>query len=144
MNEFVKDLKISKFEGRNEKIPKLTPEDFKLTEETIKAMKPFNYLFEQLSNEAVRLTDKAFFDCMQDYLGCKSADDIYNILTTASFVRFNEIVPLINDRVKEYIGYYSIGYGEMKEPMKQSEELLMKFRNEWEDIYGTDKNDESV
>ena len=151
MNEFVKDLKISKFEGRNDKIPELTPEDFELTNATIEAMKPYNDLIKQLSDELIRLTEKAFFDCMQDYLGCKSADDIYNILTTASFVRFNEIVPLINDRIKEYIGYYGSGYGEMKEPMKKSEEFLEKLKSRWNEIYetggnqnGTDKNNADI
>lgn len=147
MLEYLKGLEIKKhFDTPDPTIPEFTEEDFK------EAMSNTPNLYMDTVNTIVELeskmTDQAIFDCCQDYLGCKSADDVYNLMTTEEFVHFNEIVVLINERIKAYIRSLGPWFASsviqirtMQKPLVKSEEMLKLYQERWDALYNTDEED---
>lgn len=147
MLEYLKGLEIKKhFDTPDPTIPEFSEEDFK---EAMEAMDTPN-LYKDMVNTIVELeskmTDQAIFDCCQEYLGCKSADDIYNLMTTDAFTRFNEIVKLINERIKAYVGSLGpvfassvIQIREMQKPLVKSDEMLKLYRERWDVLYNEEE-----
>lgn len=139
-NEFLKGLKVDRScidKDRIEKMHKAfdcTSDDFKKACTDFSAI--VDPIIDQLTDHNLKMTDRALFDCMQEYLGCKSSDDVYYILTSASFHRFNEIVKLINDRIAQYTGVeLASGVGPLMHPIAKSTETRMKLKARWEEIY---------
>ena len=88
---------------------------------------------------AVKLYRKAIFDCCQEYLGCKTADDMYEIMTSEEGVqRFNRIVDTINSRVVSYTGIPRAMFRNverLENPWPKSEKKLEILRNRWASMY---------
>lgn len=149
MLEYLKGLEIKKhFDTPDPTIPEFTEEDFK------EAMSNTPNLYRDMVNTIVELeskmTDQAIFDCCQDYLGCKSADDVYNLMTTDEFVHFNEIVTLINERIKAYVGSLGpwfassvIQIREMQKQLEKSDEMLKLYRERWNVLYNNEEEENS-
>lgn len=99
-------------------------------------------LMSRLINERIQLTDKACFDCFKEYLDCQKADDVFVIMTSSVlYHHYNEILPLINARIAEYVGGPCMGLGEMTEPAAGSREMLETLRARWDEIYKEDNNE---
>ena len=99
-------------------------------------------LMSRLIGEQIRLTDKACFDCFKEYLDCQKADDVFVIMTSSVlYHHYNEILPLINARIAEYVGGPCMGLGEMTEPAAGSREMLETLRARWDEIYKEDDNE---
>jgi len=96
-------------------------------------------LYMRMVYDIMRTSDKACFDCFREYLGCKTADDVFKIMTTESMYHlYNEIVPLINQRIGEYLnltGIGFLGFCETDKPADDSKESLDRLRARWEEIY---------
>ena len=97
----------------------------------------------QFVDEKTKEVDKIFFDCFQQYLGCKKADDVFVILTSpAMFHHYNDILPCINAKIAQEVGPLGspsgvccIEFEKMTEPVKGSREMLETLRTRWEEIY---------
>lgn len=145
MSEHLKGLKINKhFDTPDPTIPKFTEEDFK------EAMSNTPNLYMDTVNTIIELeskmTDQAIFDSCRDCLGCKSADDVYNLMTTEEFVHFNEIVTLINERIKAYVGSLGPWFASsvtqirtMSKPLVKSDEMLKLYRERWDVLYNNEE-----
>lgn len=96
-------------------------------------------LYMRMVYDIMRKSDKACFDCFREYLGCQNADDVFTIMTSPTlFHRYNEIVPLINQRIAEYLNLSSIGflgYETTDKPADGYGEALERLRGRWEEIY---------
>ena len=97
----------------------------------------------QLVDEKARAVDKIVFDCFQQHLGCKKADDVFVIVTSpVMFHHYNDILPHINEKLAREIGPLGspsgvccIEFNKMTEPTKGSREMLEALRTRWEEIY---------
>lgn len=95
----------------------------------------------QFVDEKSKEVDKIVFDCFQQYIGCKKADDIFVILTSpAMFHHYNDILPCINAKLAREVGPLGsppvvIKLGEMTEPARGSHEMLESLRARWEEVY---------
>ena len=96
-------------------------------------------LYMRMVYDIMRKSDKACFDCYREYLGCQNADDVFTIMTSPTlFHRYNEIVPLINQRIAEYLnlsGIGFLGYETTDKPADDSKESLDRLSARWEEIY---------
>lgn len=152
MNPYLKDMKIEKFpkdkSSSSKKFSENMAREFTV-EDFIEAMKnnPMN-LYDKIVygiiDEQTKIMDKIICDSFKDYLGCKSGEDMYIILTSVDhFFKYNSIVKLINEHLKSTM----MGFGpdglvpqvsELSEPIKESDELKDKLINVWRDTYGKD------
>ena len=95
----------------------------------------------QFADEKAKEVDKIVFDCFQEHLGCKKADDVFVIVTSpVMFHRYNDILPYINEKLVQEVGPLGsppecIKLGELTEPTKGSREMLETLRTRWEEIY---------
>lgn len=96
----------------------------------------------QFADEKAKEVDKIVFDCFQEHLECKKADDVFAIVTSpVMFHRYNDILPYINEKIEREIGplgphpNYCIKLGRLTEPAKESREMLETLRTRWEEIY---------
>ena len=97
----------------------------------------------QFVDEKTKEVDKIFFDCFQQYLGCKKADDVFVILTSpVMFHHYNDILPCINAKIAQEVGPLGspsgvrcIEFEKMTEPAKGSREMLETLRTRWEEVY---------
>lgn len=100
-------------------------------------------VIKQFVDEKTKDVDRIVFDCFQQYLGCKKADDVFAILTSpAMFNNYNDILPCINAKLAQEVGplgspsgAHYIKLGEMTEPATGSHEMLETLRTRWEEIY---------
>lgn len=146
MLEYLKGLEIKKhFDTPDPTIPEFSEEDFKEAMDTPNLYKDMVNTIVELES---KMTDQAIFDCCQDYLGCKSADDIYNLMTTDAFTRFNEIVKLINERIKAYVGSLGPWFASsviqiraMQKPLEKSDEMLKLYQERWDALYNTEEEE---
>ena len=144
MLEYLKGLEIKKhFDTPDPTIPEFSEEDFKEAMDTPNLYKDMVNTIVELES---KMTDQAIFDCCQDYLGCKSADDIYNLMTTDAYTRFNEIVKLINERIKAYVGSLGPWFASsvlqiraMTKPLVKSDEMLKLYRERWDILYNNEE-----
>lgn len=144
MLEYLKGLEIKKhFDTPDPTIPEFSEEDFK---EAMDTPNLYNDMVNTIVELESKMTDQAIFDCCQEYLGCKSADDIYNLMTTDAFTRFNEIVKLINERIKAYVGSLGPWFASsviqiraMQKPLVKSEEMLKLYRERWDVLYNNEE-----
>ena len=143
MNPYLKNLKIEKFPKKKlGTIPELTPGDFEV--EKCYNMNLYNDLVDKIMEDQTKIMNKIICDSFKEYLGCKSGEDMYIILTSVGhFFKYNSIVKLINEHLKSaMMGFGPDGLvpqvGELSGPIKESDELKHKLIKAWEDTYGTD------
>ena len=152
MNPYLKDMKIEKFpkdkSSSSKKFSENMAREFTV-EDFIEAMKnnPMN-LYDKIVygiiDEQTKIMDKIICDSFKDYLGCKSGEDMYIIITSAGHLhKYNQIVDLFNEHLKTAM----MGFGpdgivpqisKLSEPLKESDELKHKMMRAWEDAYGKD------
>lgn len=126
----------------------LDSEEFSLNvfDETAKILsgqKLYTDVINQFVDEKTKDVDRIVFDCFQQYLGCKKADDVFMIMTSpVMFHNYNDILPCINARLEREVGplgspsgVHCIKLGEMTEPATRSHEMLETLRTRWEEIY---------
>lgn len=97
----------------------------------------------QFANEKAKEVDKIVFDCFQEHLGCKKADDVFVIVTShVMFHQYNDILPYINEKLTQEVGSLGspsgvccIKLNELTEPVKASCKMLETLRTRWEEIY---------
>lgn len=87
-----------------------------------------------------RLYRKAIYDCFQEYLGCKTADDMYEIMISDEGIkRYNEIVDKINSRIAKYTGHPLSAFRNVERleesPWDKGEERLEQLRASWIWVY---------
>lgn len=152
MNPYLKGIKIEKFPKVDASASKKFAENMArefTVEDFTEAMKnnPMN-LYDKIVygiiDEQTKIMDKIICDSFKDYLGCKSGEDMYIILTSVDhFFKYNSMVKLINEHLKSNM----LGFGpeglvpqvsELSEPIKESDELKDKLINVWRDTYGID------
>ena len=142
------ELDSEKFHELIEKARKFKAEEFSLNvfAETAKILGEQNLytdVIKQFVDDRTKDVDKIVFDCFQQYLGCKKADDVFVILTSpAMFHNYNDILPCINARLAREVGplgspsgLHCIKLGEMTEPATGTHEMLETLRTRWEEIY---------
>lgn len=142
------ELDSEKFHELIEKACKFKAEEFSLNvfDETAKILGGQNLytdVIKQFVDERSKDVDRIVFDCFQQYLGCKKADDVFVILTSpAMFHNYNDILPCINAKLALDVGplgspsgMQCIKLGEMTEPATGSREMLETLRTRWEEIY---------
>lgn len=103
----------------------------------------YTEIVEQFVHDTENKIDKIVFDCFQQHLGCKNADDVLAIVTSpVMFHRYNDILPYINETIAREIGSLGspsgeccIKFTEMTEPAKRSRERLETLRRIWEEVY---------
>lgn len=141
--EKARKLKLEKFKAHE-----LTPENFSVSDfaEAAKILGEQNLytdVIKQFVDDRTKDVDKIVFDCFQQYLGCKKADDVFAILTSpAMFHNYNDILPCINARLAREVGplgspsgVHCIKLGKMIEPATRSHDMLETLRTRWEEIY---------
>lgn len=153
MNPHLKNLKIEKFlkdrcsssKKFSENIGReFTVEDFKEAMKIDYHMNLFNKIVDGIVDEQTKIMDKIICDAFKDYLGCKSGEDMYIILTSIGhFFKYNSIVKLINEHLEATMMGFGPDrlvpqVGELSEPLKESDELKDKLINAWRTTYGTD------
>lgn len=144
MNPHLKNLKIEKFPKKKLESPGilLTPENFEV--EKCYNMNLYNEIVDEIIDEQTKIMNKIICDSFKDYLGCKSGEDMYIILTSVGhFFKYNSIVKLINEHLESAMMRFGPDghvpqVGELSEPRKESDELKHKLIKVWEDTYGTD------
>ena len=164
-NGTVTELSPEKFHELIEKARKLTPvnpiflnrgypdladtaekfsvNDFAEAVKILNEQKLYTDVISQFVDEKTKEVDKIVFDCFQQYLGCKKADDVFAILTSpVMFHNYNGILQCINTRLAREVGPLGspsgmrcIKLGEMTEPATGSPEMLETLRTRWKEIY---------
>ena len=142
------ELDSEKFHELIEKARKFKAEEFSLNvfAETAKILGEQNLytdVIKQFVDDRTKDVDRIVFDCFQQYLGCKKADDVFVILTSpAMFHNYNDILPCINAKLAREVGplgspsgMHCIKLGEMTEPATGTHEMLETLRTRWEEIY---------
>lgn len=97
----------------------------------------------QFVGEKTKDVDRIVFDCCQEHLGCKTADDVFVMVTSpVMFHRYNDILPYINEKITQEVGSFGspsgeccIKLGELTKPAKKSCEILETLRARWEEVY---------
>ena len=119
----------------------LSTSDFIEAAKNLKEYHLYTDVVKQFVDEKVKEADKIVFDCFQQHLGCKKADDVFVILTSpVMFHHYNDILPYINEKLKLEVGPLgsppqNIKLLEMTEPANGSREMLETLRARWEEIY---------
>lgn len=164
-NDTVTELSSEKFHELIEKARKLTPtdpmflnrgypdltdatekfsvNDFAEAAKILGEQNLYTDVIKQFVDEKTKDVDRIVFDCFQQYLGCKNADDVFAILTSpVMFHNYNGILQCINTRLAREVGplgspsgMHCIKLGEMTEPATGSHEMLETLRTRWEEIY---------
>lgn len=142
------ELDSEEFHELIEKARKFKAEEFSLNvfAETAKILSGQNLytdVIKQFVDDRTKDVDKIVFDCFQQYLGCKKADDVFVILTSpAMFHNYNDILPCINAKLAREVGplgspsgAHCIKLGKMIEPATRSHDMLETLRTRWEEIY---------
>lgn len=144
MNPYLKNLKIEKFPKKKLESPgiPLTPENFEV--EKCYNMNLYNDIVDKIIEDQNKIMNQIICGSFKDYLGCKSGEDMYIILTSVGYLhKYNQIVDLVNEHLKTAM----MGFGpdgivpqisKLSEPLKESDELKHKMINAWEDVYGKD------
>ena len=137
LHRLVKGVKVKHFKIDHKPIPEFSVSDF---EEASKCLE--NNLYMKMAQDIcdfeIKTYNKCILEAFERYLGCKSGEDVYNILTNpTTFFRYNAYVEYINERIKWYFEgyglYYHVEVGQLKEPVPKSDELLETFKNAWEE-----------
>ena len=143
MNPYLKGIKIEKFPKKRLKtIPELTPGDLEV--EKCYNMNLYNEVVDKIIEDQNKIMNQIICGSFKDYLGCKSGEDMYIIITSAGHLhKYNQIVDLVNEHLKTAM----MGFGpdgivpqisKLSEPLKESDELKHKMMRAWEDAYGKD------
>lgn len=117
--------------------------DFADAAKILDGQKLYTDVIKQFVDEKAKDVDRIVFDCFQQYLGCKKADDVFVIMTSpVMFHNYNDILPCINERLAQEVGplgspsgVYCIKLDEMTEPATGSYEMLETLCTRWEEIY---------
>lgn len=143
MNPYLEDVKID----NRTAIPStklnlfhtFNPKEFEFNEYYYTS-RTYQDLAEKIAKEENKIVDKVIYNAFRDYLECRSGEDIYNILTSNNFYKYNEIVDIINNQLNIVMKnrYFCRPFGKLSIPIKESEELKHQFIRLWEDIYGKD------
>jgi hypothetical protein len=121
----------------------LSTSDFIEAAKNLNEYSLYTDIIDEIVDERSRKVDKIIFDCFQQHLGCKKADDVFTIMTSpVMFHHYNDILPYINEMIAQEIGPLGSPYGEfcckceeLTEPAKGSREMLETLRTRWEEIY---------
>lgn len=120
----------------------LTPKDFEV--EKCYNMSLYNGIVDEIIEEQTKIMNQVICESFHDWLGCKSGENMYIILTSAGYLHdYNHIVDSVNEKLK--ISMMGLGPScvvpqirKLSKPLKESDELKHKLVKAWEDTYGTD------
>lgn len=127
----------------------LTEEDFKAASEMCDIYQGCKELVDSTQRYAEaqsKMVDKIILDAFTVHLGCKSVEDVYEIITSESkFGWLNAYIHLINDSIQSNIdpigtslSYFQVS--PISKPFERSDTLLEKLRECWKTIYGEGDN----
>ena len=141
MNTYLTDLKVDRVPKEIEDI-KLR--EFKFSEEYFDYAKScMDSFYQEMADAFIKdqadVVSKVICECFAYYLECKSGHDMYVILTTIQFVKYNYIVEFINERLKYSLCPFGDMFevfqvGALSKPLEPSEELENKLVIEWERV----------
>ena len=143
LNKYCKDLKIKSFKTELKPIDFGT-KDF-LGKEFEDASDVFNKAIDDYFDECTRVMNTVICDCFRDYLGCKSGEDMCNIISSVEFVKYNEIVDLINEHLRDAFSGSGTDLvpqlGGQKEPIPLTEESRKLIIDMWNEMYKEKENE---
>lgn len=146
--KYCKDIKIKSFDEKRKKYPYVGDRDFNV-EDFEHVNNATNNMFQKVIddyfNECMRVMNTVICDCFRDYLGCKSGEDMCNIISSVQFVKYNEIVDLINERLRDAFsgsgGDLVPQLGGQKEPIPLTEEARKLIIDMWNEVYKEKENE---
>ena len=141
INKYLKDIKTEKFPKVDASSSKkfaenigreFTVKDFQEAEKNLSNMSLYNEIVDKIVEEQIMIMNQVICGSFKDYLGCKSGNDIYIILTSVGYLhKYNQIVDSINEKLKiSMMGFGPDGLvpqiRKLSEPLKESDELRHK------------------
>lgn len=106
----------------------------------------FSKAIDDYIEECVKVTSTIICDCFKDYLGCKSGEELCDILSTVQFIKYNEIVDLINENLKYAFStsyQFAPQLSGITQPIELDDNSRKLIVDMWNDVYPKEKEHES-